>query len=528
MSAKFDVLVKKRRIAAIVASSLCAVASAAIVYGALMLISKLASIEILLAVEIISAAAVGVIVGGLSFLFTFSTSRALARKIDVRHGLSERLETMLAFQDDEGEVAKLQRADADEHLSRIDTKMPFMKHFGAALISVILAIAIMIPAILVPLAQNNGGGGDNNTDTSEPFELKSWQCDRLKRLIENVEEAEIDAEFKSAAVTELKRLTDVLKKTDTVDKMQAEVIAAIVLTDAAAEKTAGYKMIAVALFSARPYEDEAVNAPQDLETYKVIKDIARSVAKLNGIAFGQDLNEIRKYFASDTVINTDDTLADSTPDTAEANGKQSDKGADKIITVTDKLTSLASEIRRTLGTDIPENDALKVSFLAFADKIEACIGETVEITRQGLIDKAFDELSASVSLVLSAQYENKAIRDTVINTLMLLFNIEKSMLPPLLGDQLPLLTDNGDSSGGDDQSGSVSGGYGDGNELYGSNDTIYHPFGEMGAGHKLYGDVYDEYYRIISDLLSDESISEETRRAMAEYFRKLSDGSDGK
>jgi hypothetical protein len=109
---------------------------------------------------------------------------------------------------------------------------------------------------------------------------------------------------------------------------------------------------------------------------------------------------------------------------------------------------------------------------------------------------------------------------------MLLFEIEKDMLPKLLGDTVPTLVDGSDDSDGGSEDGGASGGYGEGNELYGSNDTIYDPFGKDGAGHKLYGDVFDDYYKKIVDLLSDESLSEETRQAIAEYFKRLSDGSN--
>ena len=519
MSANFDYIRKKRTAIAIVNTAVLAVACFAIVFGVFMLISKLGGIDLTLTVGLPISLGVGAAAGGLAAAFGFKSRMDIAKELDKAYSLDERIQTMIAFENDGGDIARLQREDTERLISRVGDNRSIFRHFGASLIAIVLAVAIMLPAVLVPHAESGEPTQDTPPPTAaEPFKLEKWQSDRLKKLIETVSAAEIDEAFKSATVAELTRLLGALEQTDTKDKMISEVTSSIVLVDAAAEVTATYKTVAVALFSAKPLTAEDGEI-LDGESYKEIKNLARYLIKLNAIDFGQDIKAIREYFKGDTVI-TDESAAEA----PEADTKET---AVKILTLSEKLTNFKAELERVLSDEsIPEGDVIKAHLQSFAAKLGECAAIDNEDQRQSLLDIEFDAMSDNISTALTAQYANKKVRDEVINTLMLLFEIEKDMLPKLLGDTVPTLVDGSDGNDGGSEDGGASGGYGEGNELYGSNDTIYDPFGKDGAGHKLYGDVFDDYYKKIVDLLSDESLSEETRQAIAEYFKRLSDGSN--
>lgn len=517
MSVSFEYIRKKRILTAVINSIVTAASLFAILFGAFILTEKIWKIEVNPLLSLPISIGVGLIAGGITALVTLKSKKQIAREIDEAHSLDERIQTMIAFADDDGEIARLQREDTERQLSKLHDNRSFFKQFGASIISMVLAVAIILPAVLVPKATENED--DNTTPPAyvEPFELASWQSERLKKLIETVREASIDETFKTATVQELTRLLSVLEETDTKDEMISEVISSIVLIDAAAEVTASYKLIAVALFSAQPHINKENGEVLDSETYVQIKNIARYIIKLNAIDFGQDIKSVIEYFKADTVLSDE-------PET-ENPSTESKSTESKVITVTEKLLNFKSEIERVLNNeDIPENDAIKTNILSFAAKLGEYATLENEKERQSLLDIEFDKFSDNISTVLAAQYENKAIRDTVINTLMLLFEINKDMLPKLLGDTVPALIDGNEDSSGGNETGGATGGYGEGNELWGSNDTIYDPFGKDGAGHALYGDVFDDYYKKIVEILSDESLNEETRQAIAEYFKKLSDG----
>ena len=517
MSLSFDAIKRKQTVSVIINSIAFFTALFALTFGVFILVSKLTDTDINLLLSISVSLAVGTAAGGLATLLNFKSSSAIAREIDNTNSLDERIQTMLEYSDDLSAIAQLQRMDAEERLMKAYSEKPLLKKFGMSITALVLAAAVLLPAILIPKAQDPGNTTPTTPEYVEPFELESWQYNRLMDLIEKVKAANIDEAFKSATVTELERLVNALKTTDTRNGMLSEVITSIVLVDAAAEITQTYKLIAVALFESDPLIDSETGEAIDDMTYMKVKALAQLILTQNAIYFGQEIKSVRGYFESDSTIGEI-----TVPDGEEA---EPTPASTRVITITQKLTSLKSAIEGALNdTAIPEGDLIKAHLLTFAAKIGECIGEENENTRQSLIDKAFDEMSDNVSTVLAAQYENKAIRDNVIDTLILLFDIDRKTLPKLLGDIIPQLIDEENSSGSNNENSSVSGGYGDGNELYGSNDTIYDPFGEDGAGHKLYGDVFDDYYRKISELLSDESLSEETRQAMAEYFQKLSDG----
>ena len=360
MSANFERIKKKRTVTAIINSCIIAVACFAIFYGVFMLLTKLGVATISLPIQLAVSIGAGLIVGGTVALITIDSKKRLAEELDDTYSLSERIQTMVSFENDDGYVTKLQRDDTERHLENVNGGKPFIKQFGAALVSLVLAVAIMLPAVLVPKAEHDDGGGTQPPAYVQPFELASWQLDRLMKLIEKVEAAEIDETFKNETANELKRLVNVLKNTSIRSEMLAEVISSIILVDAAAEKTATYKLIATALFSAKPTTDEATKEVTDPQTYKQIKSLARYLVKLNAIDFAQDTRLVKDYFMSDSVI-TDET-DDVVPDT------ETRDAAVKVISVKDKLVNFKSEIIRTLDDkSIPEGDLIKAHLLSFAE-----------------------------------------------------------------------------------------------------------------------------------------------------------------
>ena len=50
-------------------------------------------------------------------------------------------------------------------------------------------------------------------------------------------------------------------------------------------------------------------------------------------------------------------------------------------------------------------------------------------------------------------------------------------------------------------------------------------FREEGSGYVKYGEVFSEYYLKVEELLLNGNLSEETKKLLIDYFRKLSDGS---
>ena len=228
-----------------------------------------------------------------------------------------------------------------------------------------------------------------------------------------------------------------------------------------------------------------------------LKKMAAAIITLNGIGFGDKLASIRE----------------------EISGEQ----------VKDTLTQMSAEADKLLGeSGVDDGDGLLAALRKFTDGL-GDIGQSAEEDESiidSLIDKEFSDASDAIGTQLSAQYRKRAVRDRIISKLIEIFDIPKSAIPQLIGDVMPKLSqseDSDDDDGNDENEN--SGGYGDGNKLFGSDDVIFHPTGENGGGYVKYGDVYDEYYKMIEELLLDGDVSEDTKKILIEYFKKLSDGS---
>ena len=186
--------------------------------------------------------------------------------------------------------------------------------------------------------------------------------------------------------------------------------------------------------------------------------------------------------------------------------------------------SRALPIRLCPTLTISETEGLRTAIAAFAEEIKGVDLTKSEEEAGKTIDGAFENAANAIGKELDRQYANKAGRDLVKERLMQIFNISNDKLPILPGDSEPRLLDG--ESGGDtsDKDKDNGGGLGDGNELFGSNDVIYDPYGEMGGGYVSYGEAYSEYYKKVEELFINGNLDEETIAQISKYFGVLSNG----
>ena len=445
--------------------------------GALMLSCKLLGSNILSYVFIAAGAGGFVLAAALAFALTYKSDKRLAGYLDTQFSLREKVLTMIEFEGDDNPMVKLQREQTEQILSTLPYKKPFYKRFLVTLIALVLGVGLLISGIAIPKKQPA-----ESYVPDLPFEISAWQMGALGALIDEVRYSEIEENVKDELVVELERLRDVLKGTTTKSKMTDEVVASIVAADLIVEGACSYKKICVAL-------DGGENMS--------LKKMAAAIITLNGIGFGDKLASIRE----------------------EISGEQ----------VKDTLTQMSAEADKLLGeSGVDDGDGLLAALRKFTDGL-GDIGQSAEEDESiidSLIDKEFSDASDAIGTQLSAQYRKRAVRDRIISKLIEIFDIPKSAIPQLIGDVMPKLSqseDSDDDDGNDENEN--SGGYGDGNKLFGSDDVIFHPTGENGGGYVKYGDVYDEYYKMIEELLLDGDVSEDTKKILIEYFKKLSDGS---
>ena len=362
----------------------------------------------------------------------------------------------------------------------------------------LVGAALLVTGIVIPEPTVDDTAADEEYD--EPFAISEYQLKALEELIDDVKEWEkyhnnspIDPTVKSEAATELERLLSVLKTTNSKNKMRDEVTASITTIDLLVEGTSTYKTLAVEIYKG----DDAY-----------AKDMAREILKHNGLAFSQYLTKLRNEFKDDTVITSEDNLTTET------------------VTLEEKVESFIHALENTVLVSEVENKedkllvALTTFTAAFKEAVEADENPRSERV-QSLLDKVFSAASSNAHTALAEQHEAKTMCNHVATTLSDIFGVT---VPTLLTNVEPKLKDSSSSDDSDDSNNESSGGYGEGNELYGSSDLIYDPFNEDGAKYVIYGEVFDDYYKRIEELLIDGNLSDETKQILIGYFAALSDG----
>ncbi len=463
---------------ALIKSILFGLAFGALVSGLLVLILTLSGVNfpVFLYVLIGLGAALAALLAG--FLAFRKNDIATARVLDREYALREKVETMVVFRDEDGEMFKLQRADAERTLSLLSIKKSLMKRFGTALAALVLASAILLTNVVIAVAGNRTDDSSDNKE--ESFSVTEWQRNALAALIEEAKGYAINEELRLGMVAELERLLDAIDDTSTRRKLREEVVASIVVIDLLTENVNTYKKIGTAL-----------GACENI----TVKLLALAILSLNGIGFSESLAPVSKKFEGAMYRSEIEAFV---------------LGADS------SLNAL------TLNADDPL--LVKTKELVFSLDAVLKLTTTNENVIRARIERAFSNASDGMGTALSAQYENKVKSDAVIQKLIDIFEIPEQDIPPLLGDIVPTVdvSDEDDSSGSDKEN---TGGYGSGNNLFGSDDVIYDPiYKEGGAGYVKYGDVLADYYKQIEDLLISGKLDEETQRKIINYFARLSDG----
>ena len=490
MNVNFNRLYRKTVTLACITAVLISVAATLIPLGAMLVLLKTVLPDLPVWSPYVAAAAGLAISAPITFLILKPSQLKLSKQLDAEHDLKESVQTMVVFDGQDGSMLELQREQADTTLSKLRPKKHLVKRIIIPAIALLLGVALTVAGLVIP-APEKEPANDDSKEPDEPFAITEYQIGALRALIEDVEDMSCDEAVRSATVAELTRLLDVLMKTTSKNAMEDEVTATMLTVDLYVESASTYKILAVEIFQAN-------------DSYA--KAIARELLNYNGRAFSQYMSKLRDEFKEDTVITYEDPSKDPV-----------------IITLEEKITSLSIAFDTTVPASsvANKNDKLLLALTAFASSFKNASSANTPEEMQSLFDKAFSAAGNAAWPALDEQYGNKVLCKTVTQTLSDIFGVE---IPELLSNIEPELISSGESDGEGGSDKESSGGYGEGNELYGSSDKIFDPFHEDGAKYVIYGESFDDYYKRIEDMLIDSNLSEETKQILIGYFAALSDG----
>ncbi len=227
---------------------LTGVSSAAFVFGVLFIVCRLAELSFPLYGQILIAAGVGLLVGGILLALTYPTTKRFAKTLDKRYALGEKVQTMVEFSAQEGAILEMQRARTEEALQTLPKQKKGFKSVLKVGLLPFLAVAVVATSFALPQKgvaqppveppeQEEIYGKDkfdvkdlevlikNVTESTLPDGLKLVYLAQLNGLMEKIT-AEEDIplrEVKAAVELSMKLIIDVTKEYNTYNLFVKEI-----------------------------------------------------------------------------------------------------------------------------------------------------------------------------------------------------------------------------------------------------------------------------------------------------------------
>lgn len=498
MSEEFVKIRKKRFVTAVLQSVGFGVSAGLFFAGALLLALKLSEIEIHFGYYILAGCVAALLVGGLLFLILRPTDVKIAKRLDRDYSLSEKIQTMVEFSGNDEGMVRLQRENASECLQTLPRKKinpAKLWHYAAI---PLVAVALFVSAVAIPA----------KTVQSEyipPFNYTDRQRESLKQLVADVNRSNLSDANKQFVSSAIEDLSDTLETVDNVPDMKSAVITSVAVIDAvlytansfdnaaaafdSTEEGKGNKYLSTAL-------EESVMTfragSSRFTLYEQVEAAEKQFEDSIGGTLALNLDEWRKTFE----VNIEDGVAELITAAAE--------------NVKDNISHLESADAITLALD-----AFALSLEGICVSIDSGINDVAVQTR---LNSAFTTLKSDLLVALIPQTLNCIMDEYVRIRIASVFGLALNELPALFSGVKGDPGTSYEPPKDDDDDKSQEGGYGKGDNIYGGDDYIYHPqTGELSP----YGDHLEDYYSKARELLEDDSIPENVKKYIEEYFNIL-------
>ena len=477
MNQKFLKFKKRMQVSAILRAVMCAVGVGLLVAAVWITADKLnaksTAVVWCALTATLAAAAVGVLVAWL----LRPTNKKVAKHLDMRLDFQERLQTMIAFEGEAGDVVEVQRADTARRLDETAKKQLRTKNLLPYLIPLLIAAVLFTTAFVIP-----GRVPETPTDageTGEPvdvWELTDWHITAVRELIAYVKDSDLEHNGKLTVVETLEQMLTDLAPIKTKAQMKPVVTSAMVKINRVSDGINTYSAIlSVMNASANP----------------TVKDLATAIGKPSEPILETKYQELKASFTEHVSAEETDAFA----------------------------AALSSAVG---SAGVPVTDPLYLALKDFSDALSA-FADTADDLAEGeaasALSALFDTAAERISAALMQQGANRGVTDYAIDKLMEIFDILWGDLPDEL--KYPTNTEAGTQRGDYQEKEDevvTDGGLGGGDVIYGSDDAVYDPETET---HVKYGDVIDDYDAIKTSELADRPLSDELKDFIDQYFAGL-------
>ena len=436
------------------------------------------------------------LVGGITYLLTHVSDRELAARLDSDFGLSARVQTMVEYSGEEGDMLAMQRQDADEKLAGISPKQLKFRKLWIYIVALVLSAALLVVGILVENTR-----GYIPPEEVEPFKLSELQEASMRELISYVSSSALEEEFKTDMVAELESLLAKLKVTETKPDMQTALVESMaVLLNITCESSTETEMLNALWDSGdtnmRYLARLLYSGDKSVADWG---DFAEGLAEYVGILMGD--NET----AEDAIV-----------------------GGARLKWAID---SMSTKLDMVLGSSgLPENDEM---YVAVEDifrspdygltRLLTTIDYMTDEEARDVLTGYFGRMSEKTFAAISLNRSNAAVGEYAMTRLSALFGV------PLPAFERPefirknLAPDGSQITEDDkDNQGSHGGGLGPG-ATFGSDDLVLNP---LTGEYVKFGDLIHTYYALMFEKLEGDLYSDEMKTLIRNYFDLLYRGLD--
>ena len=463
--------------------------------GICLLLSKLAIFEFEPIISVFVGAFALLASGVLFFLFNGISDKKFAEELDKKFDLQARVQTMIAYENEESDVISLQREDTENALSGIPLRSYKFKKLWIYIISVVLAMAIFATGVLVEDRRNIVP-----PEEIVPFELSDVQRSGLLELIKSVEKSEMEDEFKTPLVNELNALLAKLENIHTEPDMQ------ITLAES------------MAIITSITYDSST--ATEMLNALWDSKDVnLRHLAKVLDTSSwnSPDWGDFAEKLIDFIIILTGE----------EDKSEGATVGTERIKWSLDSMNTKIDIVLKNSG--LSEDDEMYVAvdnlfhrpIVGFEEMIAQLDGMSDEDAR-ALLENSLNIMSEDVYAAISQNRVNAVTGEYAMTRLAALFlvPVPEFERPEFVKTGEPADPNNGDVGNNNDKGQTGPGGVGKG-ESFGSDDEILDP---QTGKYVKYGDLIHTYYTIMFEKLQSDSYTEEQKEAIVKYFELLYGG----
>ena len=530
MSKIFQKIKRRKICSAIIKSALFGFGFGTTAFAIPFAILKLTKSDYKIFLLILIALAAALVSGAVFLLLSVRSTLRIARAIDRKFALNEKVQTMIEYRKEEATMYQLQRDDAAAELKKVYRKAAKARGVGACIVAALLGFTLTVSAIVVQPPKE-----PDPPVITVPFEITDTQIKALEELAKRVRASGMYEPYKENIAVAIDTLTDELKLATTIEQRDASLNAALteILKQIDDSSAACEFIVSLWGFESRPAKELA----KALNYYDSTVFVDENPTDfLNSFTPSPEESE-------DGETDTDnETDADGEPNTDGETNTDGEESGEELSPEDKKKAALATALQQcaesiqlalmesNMPTDnrlyieliklvpsasdpVPatESDTVQYNLFSLAGDIEFIEYEQALIELKYLVDKSYPKL-------VDAMNEHKSNTDEgegAVTQICSLFGVVRPAF------ERPNLYESSTGDGTGDGPG--MGGIGNGT-VYGSDDLVYD---HKSNTYKEYGELLKEYrYEEIKNKINSGNYTKEEIEALEKYLSILYNGFD--